>query len=183
MYIYKLKKIFLIIFYLIVLFNYFFLPSKVLALTFDITGPTEQLQKDQEVKFIINIDTKNQNYSSTSIGLKYDTQYLEFLSVLPGNTFSAVSSKIIENGKLIINGSSSSSYNGSGIFAYVNFKIIAVSAGSTQLCSLFNPQTPTSQPPTNIPKMGETKNTNQNIIIGLLFLTIASSTLIFLKNV
>src|SRR3989339_1795284 len=83
-----------------------FIPSSVLATTFDLIAPTGQLTSGQEIKFTINIDTEGKSLSSTSIGMSYDTVYLQYVSTSPGNTFTTVSSTTQDGGKLIINGSS-----------------------------------------------------------------------------
>lgn len=180
-----LKKI---TYFLIIFFGYFLLAKNSFALTFDLIAPTEQLQRGQEVKFTINIDTEGKSYASVQIGITYDTQYLEFISVSPGDTFSTISSEPAGDGKLIIKGSTESSYSGSGVFAYVTFKLIASSPGSTQLCALFNPENtptpkPTSHPPSVLPTSGDTNGVNKGVFVGLLFLILAGSGLVVFKNI
>ncbi len=157
-------------------------PFSVQAISFDLIAPSGQLTRGQEVKFTVNINTEGKSLSSSSIGMTYETQYLEYVSTAPGNTFTTVSTDIQSGGKLIITGSSATSYSGSGTFAYVTYKIIATDLGSTQLCTLFNPSssTPTPQPtsppvvPTLLPKSGETNSTTRGIILAsALFITAA----------
>lgn len=157
------------------------IPSSVLATTFDLIAPSGQLTRGGEVKFTVNIDTEGKSLSSTSIGMTYQTQYLEYVSVLPGNTFTTVSTDVQEGGKLIISGSSTTPYSGAGTFAYVTFKLIATGPGSTQLCALFNPSssTPTPQPtslpaPTALPRTGDTNSVVKGTILASLFFVIAA---------
>lgn len=179
------------IYFLIIFLGYFLLAKSSFALTFDLIAPTEQLQRGQEVKFTININTEGKSYSQTQIGMTYDTQYLEYISVSAGDTFSTVSAEPAGDGKLIIKGTNNSAYSGSGVFAYVNFKLIASSPGSTEICALFNPDTtptpnptsPTSPPPSALPTSGNTNSANKAIFIGLLFLALAGSGFLIFKNI
>ncbi|MGB9883108.1 MAG: cohesin domain-containing protein [Microgenomates group bacterium] len=184
-----MKKFFL---NLAIIFVSFFIVQKTHALTFDLVAPEGQLQRGQEVKFTININTEGKSYSSVMIGMTYQTQYLQYISVSPGNTFSTVSMTPAGDGKMIINGSSTSPYSGTGVFAYVTFKIIATDSGSTQLCALFNPDiTPTIAPttlhqsttlPTALPTSGITAGTNQ-IILGSLFIALAGAGFTLFKKI
>ncbi len=143
-------------FFFLSLFLFFsFLAKPTLATSFDLIGPTETLVRGQEVKFTINIDTENQSLTSTQIGLTYDTQYLEYLNTIPGNTISAISATTEEDGKVIISGLNQTPYSGSGVFAYVTFKLIAEAPGSTEICTLFSPSTTPTVQPTALPKSGE----------------------------
>jgi len=162
-------------------------PNSVLALTFDLIAPSGELVRGQEVKFTINVDTEGKSLSSTSIGMTHKDQYLEFVSVLPGNTFTTVSADVQGSGKLIISGSSTTPYSGSGTYAYVTYKLIASGPGSTQLCALFNPSSPTpiltSPPiPTSLPESGETKSVSQGIILATFFLITAAGGFFVLKK-
>ena len=194
----KIKK--LLITSLLFLLTLISVPSSVLATTFDLIAPSGQLTRGQDVKFTINIDTEGKSLSSTSIGMTYDTQYLEYVSILPGNTFTTISADVQDGGKLIISGSSTAPYSGAGTYAYVTFKLIATQAGSTQLCALFNPaETPTATPqptsppgqptytpyplqPTSLPKSGETKSASQGIILATFFLISAAGGFFVLKK-
>lgn len=167
--------------------------SSAYALTFDLVAPTGELVRDQEVKFTVNIDTEGKSLSSTAIGMTYETQYLEYISVTPGDTFTTVSSDVQESGKLIITGTSTTPYSGSGVFAYVTFKIIATGPGSTELCALFNPVTPTpttpppgaptSPPaPTDLPKTGQGSSTMRGALVALLFFAAAGAGFLMFKK-
>lgn len=179
-----MRKFFLNFLFII---GFFVLTKSSYALTFDLIPPSGQLERGQEIKFTINVDTEGKSYQTTQIGMKYETQYLEYISVSSGNTFSTISANEIEKGKLIISGTSNTPYSGSGVFAYVTFKIIANDSGSTQLCVLFNPETtptiaPTSPPrPTALPTSGVLNNKNQ-VFLGLTFLTVAATGFFFLKG-
>ena len=166
-------------------------PNSVSATTFDLIAPSGELVRGQEIKFTINIDTEGKSLSSTSIGMTHETQYLEFVSVSPGNTFTTVSADVQGAGKLIISGSSTTPYSGSGTYAYVTYKLIATGPGSTQLCALFNPSspTPTSPPgptsppvPTSLPKSGQSKSAAQGLILASLFFAVAGVSFFVLKK-
>lgn len=183
-----MKKILIIA---LLILSVLIVPDSVLATTFDLIAPSGQLIRGQEVKFTINIDTEGKSISSTSIGMTYETQYLEYISTVAGNTFTTVSADVQGSGKLIISGSSAAPYSGSGTYAYVTFKLIATGPGSTQLCALFNPSTPTAIPttppnqppnqptstpvvPTALPKSGETEPVFQVAIVAILFFIAAA---------
>lgn len=180
-----MKKILLTV---LLIISYFLSAGSIQAITFDLIAPSGQLERGQEVKFTINIDTEGKSYSSTQIGMTYDTQYLEYISVSAGNTFTTVSANPQEGGKLIISGSSSSGYSGSGVFAYVTFKLIASSPGSTELCVLFNPDvTPTPKPtsppaPTALLTSGNINGVARGLTFGLIFLILAGSGFLVFRN-
>src|SRR3990167_3541148 len=111
---------------LAVLIIAFFLQSArpVYALTFDLIAPDEQLQRGQDVQFTINVNTEGSSLTTTSIGMTYDTQYLEFISAVAGNTFTTVSTDNQGDGKLIITGTDSDGFSGSGTYAIVTFNLI-----------------------------------------------------------
>ena len=167
-------------------------PRSILATTFDLIAPTGELVRGQNVKFTVNIDTEGKSFSSASIGMTYETQYLEFVSVSAGDTFTTVYSDVQGSGKMIITGSSTAPFSGSGVFAYVTYKLIATGPGSTQLCALFNPSSPTSTPvpgaptspptPTSLPQSGQGKSTVQGAILASLFFAAASVSFFVLKK-
>jgi hypothetical protein len=195
-----MKKILFIIF---LVFGLLIIPGSVSAISFDLIAPTEQLQRNQEVTFTINVDTEGRSLSSIDIGMTYDTQYLQYVSALAGNTFTTISAVDQGSGKLVLTGSSTTPYSGSGVFAYVKFMLIATSAGSTQLCALFSPEVtpttplvptstlgpssppgPTSPPaPTSLPVSGESRTTIQGLILALIFFTFASVYFFIFKRI
>lgn len=183
---------------LLFLLSLIFVPSSVLATTFDLIAPTGQLTSGQEVKFTINIDTEGKSLSSTSIGMSYDTVYLQYISTSTGNTFTTVSATVQDGGKLIINGSSTTPYTGSGAYAYVTFKLIATQPGSTQLCALYNPveTTPTTAPtsapgsptipptaPTALPSTGGAEPTTKGVILAAFFFILATGGFLIFKKI
>lgn len=198
----EIKKILITGFFL--LLTLFSIPSPALATTFDLIAPSGQLTRGQDVQFTINVDTEGNSISSSSIGMTYETQYLQYVSTAPGDTFSTVSADVQGDGKIVFTGSSTNPYSGSGTFAYVTFKLIAVSSGSTELCVLYNPQVstptpgptstpgpsstpgpgvPTSPPvPTSLPKTGESKPAVQGIIFASVFFAIAGISLFIFKK-
>lgn len=141
------KKIILLV--LIFVLNFYFFINPTFAVTFDLIAPSGLLQRGQTVTFTINIDPEGESLTSTIIGLEYNTEYLEFESAIPGDTFESISTESISSGRLLIAGSNSTPISSPGVYAYVNFKLIAENPGSTQLCTFFNPEvTPTPQPTT-----------------------------------
>lgn len=187
-----MKKIFAV---LLCVFSFVFYTSSVNALTYDLIAPDGELVRGQDVKFTVNVNTEGNSLSSASIGMTYETQYLEYVSVAPGDSFTTVSADVQAGGKLILTASSTSPYSGSGVFAYVTFKLIATGAGSTQICALFNPDTPptvapttppnqpTSPPaPTALPKTGESSSTVQGAVLASIFFMAAGISLFVFKK-
>ena len=175
-------------------FMFYVLPAH--ALTFDLVAPSGELTRGQDVKFTVNINTEGKSLSTTRIGMTYETQYLEFVSVSPGDTFTTVSADVQGDGKFIITGTSTTPYSGSGVFAYVTYKLIATGPGSTKLCALYNPETPTptsgpsptpggptSPPaPTALPNTGQGDSTVQGAILASLFFVAAGVSLFVFKK-
>ena len=180
-----MKKILIAV---ILVLSVLMIPHPAIATTFDLIAPSsDQLVRGQDVKFTVNVDTGGQSLTSTSIGMTYEAQYLEYVSTIPGNTFKTVSTDVQGSGKLIISGSSTTPFSSSGTYAYVTFKLIAAGPGSTQLCALFNPSTappvPTSPPaPTSLPNSGDSKSASQGIVIATFFLIMAAGGFFVLKK-
>lgn len=169
--------------------TFFLIPNLVLAITYDLIAPSGELRSGGEAVFTINIDTDGSSLASSAIGMTYKTQYLEYVSTAPGDSFSTVSADIQDGGKLIITGSSDDPYSGSGVFAYITFKIIATGPGSTELCALYNPSSVTPTPvtsepvPTALPKTGESNPAIGGIILAsLLFAAAGISLFVFKKS-
>jgi hypothetical protein len=174
----NIKKKFLIIF-LIALF--LFLPKEALAIRYSLFAPSGTLSRGQIVTFTINIDTQGKTITSAKIGMTYQTQYLEYVNTIAGGTFPNLITEPIGDGKLIFS-ATSDGFNGSGVFAQVNFKIIADAPGETQLCVLWqvnptptspqptSPQPTSSQPtssqPTALPTSGASDKTKTGILFG-----------------
>ncbi len=193
-----MKKLFVFIIFMAVVL--FISPQSTQAVIFDLLAPSGQLSRGQDVRFIINIDTEGRSFTSTQIGMTYDVGVLEYVSISPGSTFTTVAADLQDGGKIIITGSSTSGYSGSGSFATVTFRIIAQSSGETQLCVLFNPAnptptslppgvpTPTSLPPgvptpTSLPRSGSFPESGRGIITGLAMVAIAVVSFILFKKV
>jgi len=176
---------------LLCVLGFAFYASSAFALTFDLVAPSEQLTSGQDVKFTVNINTEGSSLSTSTIGMTYETQYLEYVSVAPGDSFTTVSADVQGDGKLLLTGTSTAPYSGSGVYAYVTFKLIATGPGSTQLCALYNPQTPTATPapaatsapaPTALPKTGQGNSTVQGAILASLFFVAAGISLFVFKK-
>jgi len=144
----------------------FVIQPNVYATTFDLIPPTGQLQRGQNITFTINIDTEGQSITSIQAGLTYDNVLLEYISVTPGAAMTAVTADTTTHGvgKILFTGTNATGFNGTGVFATVIFKIIANSPGSTEICTLWMPETvPTSPPivpPTAGPVCGSVCTTN-----------------------
>ncbi len=167
----------------LLIFVFLFKSEAVFAYSFGLIAPSEQLTRGQEVTFTITIDSKGESLTTARVGLEYDTAYLKFTNAVPGDTFTSISVEENKTGQLILTGSTDSPFSGKGTFAYVKFKLIATAPGSTQLCTLFNPEevspTPTAVPtPTQLPKSGNTRKAKALFYAGsFLFLTAAGITL------
>jgi hypothetical protein len=189
----NLKKIFLGISILVCTF--FIIPKPALAIAFDLIPPSGTLTRGSNIDFTINIDTEGSSVTSTEIGLTYDTSVLEFVSATKGEAMSSISSTNVGSGKILITGTNSSDYNGSGVFATITFKIIATQSGETELCTLWIPETsatptpttapnaPTStpRPVTVLPTSGSTGSTQTAGIVGALLL-LGATGLYFLSS-
>lgn len=173
--------------------GFMFYASSAFALTFDLVAPSGELTRGQDVKFTVNINTEGSSIATSTIGMTYETQYLEYVSAAPGDTFTTVTVNVLGDGKLLLTGTSTAPYSGSGVFGYVTFKLIATGPGSTKLCALYNPQTsptatpvpagPTSPPaPTALPKTGQGDSTAQGAILASLFFVAAGVSLFVFKK-
>ncbi|MDO8498118.1 MAG: cohesin domain-containing protein [bacterium] len=135
------------------------LPSSVAAGTrFTLVAPTEPaggFKTGDTIKFTVNVDTQGETVYSTQVGINYQSQYIQFQTTTAGNTFTSITSSADSTGGLLVKGSSSSGFSGTGVYSYVDFKIVATAPGSTQLCSLYAPSaTPTVAPTTPIVSTG-----------------------------
>jgi LPXTG-motif cell wall-anchored protein len=163
---------FLVISLFIFFITLFFNAPSAYAVAYDLIAPTDTLTRGQNVQFIVNIDTQGTSVTEQTIGMTFDTQYLQYVSTTPGDAMTAVS-VTPGSGQLLLNGSNSTGFNGQGAFAYVTFKLIAQAAGSTELCALFQPSgtpapttAPTAPVPTELPKTGNEANTLPVGILG-----------------
>jgi hypothetical protein len=172
-------------------FSFIFYVSPANALTFDLVAPSGELVSGQDVKFTVNINTEGKSMTNTAIGMTYETQYLEYVSVVPGDSFTTVSADVQGDGKLILTGTSTTAYSGSGVFGYVTYKLIATGPGSTKLCALYNPQTPTATPPpgptsppapTALPNTGQGDSTVQGALLASIFFVAAGVSLFVFKK-
>lgn len=117
------------------------------AVTFDLIPPSGTLTRGQDVTFTVNIDTGGAPVTTIQSGLTYDTQYLQYESAAAGAAMSSLTVDTSQGpGKLVFNGANASGFTGSGVFATVTFKLIAEQSGSTELCTLWQPTTPTTPP-------------------------------------
>lgn len=143
-----MKKI--IVFFLVIYSYLLILPcflNPALAVSYSLVAPADTLTRGETYTFTINIDTEDATITTGSIGMTYETEYLEYVSTTPGAAMDSVTTTQTSTGTLVLDGTNSNGFNGSSVFAYVKFKLIATSAGSTTLCALWVPSgTPTSTP-------------------------------------
>jgi LPXTG-motif cell wall-anchored protein len=142
-----MKKIFLL------LISIFLFLSQVqpayATVQFELIPPSGQLTRGQDIQFAITVDVQGETISNQQIGITYQTQYLQYLSITPGDTMTTVTASDLGEGKILITGTHPSGYTGQGVFAYANFRIIADAPGETELCTLWAPSggvTPTPIP-------------------------------------
>lgn len=179
----KMKSIFFLLLSWVIVFLAFSpMTTKVYAAQYDLVAPTGQLARGQNVQFTVNIDTQGQSLTSTTIGMKYDSTLLQYVSTTRGNAFPTVQTDTSTAGQLLFNASNTNGFSGTGTFAIVTFQIIATSSGSTELCVLFAPSgtpAPTAPVPTALPKTGSIIQTGKGAAIGTLFLLAAATGLVF----
>ncbi len=137
----------MIIFFVLASFN----PGKVFALSYSLIPPSGSLKQGQEVQFIITIDTGSSTVTTGSVGLSYETQYLQYITTTAGDAMNSVTVTQPSSNQLILNGTNSGGFSGQGDFAFVKFKIIADAPGSTELCALFIPTPSPTTPPGTTP--------------------------------
>ena len=183
-----------------IFFLLFVFSKNIFATTYDLYLPEGPYNRGDEFQLTISVDTEGGSIESAEIGATYDTEFLEFLTVTPGDTFSTITATPLGGGELIISASNSSGFSGQGTFAYINFKIIASAPGATEICTLWEPS-PTTQPttppgqptiqpttppgqPTTAPQPtpGNEKPLVYMAIGGLLFVLTASGAFTFLNS-
>lgn len=180
-----MKKLIPIIVLCAVFLIYF--PKSSFATQFDLIAPSGTLTRGQAVQFTVNVDTQGSSLSTAEIGMTYDTQYLQYVSAVPGDAMTSVSVSQPSAGKLVLDATNSSGYTGSGSFAVVTFNLIAQAPGSTELCALYQVTSPTAAPtsttsasspqPTSLPKTGENGSGNMIGILGALLVAATIGTL------
>ena len=197
-----LKKLSVLVFFLGVFFVN--VPS-VFAVKFDLVSPSGTLVQGQEVTFTINIDSQEDTIKTIQTGMTYDTGPLQYVSSAAGAAMNSLTVDTTTQGvgKLLITGTNSTGFTGTGVFATVVFKILTPS-GSTELCTLWQPTetpTPTSLPvltatpqvgqptaipalivPTALPQTGFDVPKNAGAIAGGVFLLIAGTILYYSKK-
>lgn len=180
-----------VLFFPVLFFMLFFIfgiaPKKAEAVKFELIAPSGRLKRGQDVQFTINIDTEGATVTSQQIGLTYDTSLLQYVNTTPGAAMNSVEAADQGGGKLLMTGTNTAGFVGKGAFAVVTLKIIAESAGSTQLCTLWAPAPtatpiptgspqPTSPPaPTSLPKTGGANKTITVSILGAIIFIVAAA--------
>jgi len=164
------------------------------AVKFDLVAPSGTLTRGQDVVFTINMDTEGASVTTIQTGLTYDTAYLQYESVAAGAATDSVTAdtSTYGTGKVLLSGTKTAGFNGNGVFATVTFKLVAQNAGSTEICTLWVPNTPTvtgaptpttvvgatSSPtaapqPTALPTTGITDSRNSGVVLAVVFLLAA----------
>lgn len=161
--------------------------TPVYAANFELIQPSGTINRGDTIKFEVQVNTQGESIKNIQVGVSYRTQELQYVGVEAGNTFTTVTGTDQPGTGVIINASHPTGYSGSGVFAYVSFKLIATSPGSTQLCSLFTPPSPTvTQPPsasptpTALPRTGGSSTYVPAIMIGLAL--VATSGYVLMKR-
>lgn len=158
------------------------LPQRVLAVAYDLIPPSGPLQRGQDVDFIIDLDSGGTPFYSGTVGLQYDTQYLQYRTAVQGDILDSLVVTQQDNSTLVLTGTNTAGYNGLGTFATITFTLIATAPGSTQLCTLIevptsptpipsSPVNPTLRPsPTQLPQSGSATAGTATAVAGILFL-------------
>lgn len=187
----RVLKNFQHIFLFVILFLLFGLFSSAHATSFELIAPTETLTRGQSVSFTANIDTQGETLTTATVGLSYKTEYLQYESATPGDTFETLTASEAQTGTIVLEGSNTNGFSGTGTFAVITFKLIADSPGETELCTLTTPPAPSTTPPpgtttqpapTALPTTGQIENTITPIIVGLGFISISLVLLISTRN-
>lgn len=175
-----------------------------LALTYGLVPPPGQLTVGQNADFTITIDTEGQSLTTATVGMTYQTGFMQFVQTSNGNTMDQVSAQETSPGTIIFTGTKTAGFKGAGDFTKVTFKVTAASQ-SNEVCALFIPQTtpapqpttapvnlPTSAPaptaapgipaPTALPKTGSPTNNALGGVIGLGFISILGGIYLFRKK-
>lgn len=159
------------------------------AVSYDLIAPSGTLTRGQDVQFIVNIDSESTAVSNATIGMTYESQYLQYVSTTPGDAMTSVTVTPSGTGTLLLSGANTSGFNGAGVFAYVTFKIVAEAPGTAELCALFAPSStpapvPTTPPaaPTALPVTGTVENTQLVTVLGAVLLLSSIASLTILKR-
>lgn len=138
-------------------FGFFFLfslPEIAWATKFSLSLPPGPFNRDQVIQATVNIDAEGLALTSATTLVHYDTNYLEYQSTSLGTFFPRIAAVKAGPDIVQITGSVSSGdagKSGTGIFAKINFKIIAEAAGSTTFCTILSiSPTPAVASPTPI---------------------------------
>jgi hypothetical protein len=166
------------------------------AVELSVEAPNETLTRGQTFDFKVNIDTQGKSITKQSIIFSYDKTLVEFANILEaGDFFDSVGYQPDPSGKILLVGESAKAKSGTGLVAIVKMKIIATSAGSTQLCSAVplditptvtpprpSPTTriaqPTARPTT--PVTGSATNMIGGTVIGLMLMMISMTVLMII---
>ena len=119
---------------------------------------------------------------------------LIFVFFMLSKTFSTITVTPQDGGKILLTASDTNGFTGQGVFAYLNFNLIATAPGSTQICTLWAPTpTPTvtgatpvptraAPTPTALPQTGNEGQMKTAGVLGIFLATIAGGALIFMKK-
>lgn len=169
-----------------------FFISPVYAVDLSVEAPSETLVRGQTFDFKIYIDTKGKAISKQSMIFSYDKSAVEFADILEAGDFFDSVGYQPDSGKILVVGESAKAKSGTGLIATVKMRIVAASAGSTQLCTVVPLEvTPTVAPtrptvtglPTRrptTPQTGSTTNMIGGTVIGLMLMMLSVTVLMLI---
>lgn len=151
------------------------------ATQLDLIPPSGTLNRGDTIQFTVTVDTEGANVPSLQVGLEYDSVALQYIGTTPGDTYQTIAATPLDSKRILISASSPVGASANGNLAYVDFKIIATSSGTAELCTLFVPDSPaptgpgpTSAPQiTSLPQTGESGGGPSVALFGTALLLIA----------
>jgi len=161
------------------------------ATQLDLIPPSGSLNRGDTIQFTITVDTEGADVPSLQVGIEYDSIALQYLGTTPGDTYQTIVATPLDSKRILISASSPVGTSTNGNLAYVDFKIIATSSGTTELCTLFVPDgpTPTTGPGptsapqiTSLPQTGESGNGPSVALFGTALLLVAGGLFVAGKN-
>ena len=181
-----MRKIFYSIF---ILFSFLFFSSPSYAVDLSVEAPSETLVRGSTFDFKIYIDTKGSSIAKQSMIFTYDKTAVEFADIVEAGDFFDSVGYQPDTGKILIVGESAKAKSGTGLVATVKMRIIAQSAGSTQLCSVIpldvtpsptvgpsKPVTPTKKQ--TAPQSGNILNMAGGTVFGLFLMMLSITVLL-----
>ncbi len=146
-------------------------PSAVFASTLALSPSTGTFNQSCAFSVVINLDTQSAQTDGTDVVLFYDPTRFNATSILNGTIYNDYPNSNIDsvNGKIQISGiaSSSSPFNGKGIFATVNFSVLpAAPTGATAMTFDFDPNDKAKTTDSNVIEHATLADTLANVVNG-----------------